>query len=88
MRILNSPAAWGLTIAAVFVYFLYVATAPAQASRPIAGYDYPDLCKNRGAYAMPGVQGAYLFPMHLRFVHPDAEPNRLGRKACVSARMR
>lgn len=58
----------------------------ADATRPVPGYDYPDLCKNIGRYAMPGVQGAYLFPMHLRFVRPYAEPNRFGRKACVRTR--
>lgn len=55
MRILNSTAVWGMTIAAMFVYFLFVATAPAEATRPVPGFKYKDECKN-----IKGKQPIYL----------------------------
>lgn len=64
MRILNSCALWGLTIASVFVYFLFVATAPAEATRPVPGFKYKDVCKNikgkQPIYMVVGV-GPYRF---------------------------
>lgn len=59
-------------------------TTDADATRPVPGVVYPDLCKNRGPHAMPGVQSLLMFPMgFVRFVDPDQEPNRVGRRDCV-----
>lgn len=80
MRILNSPAAWGIAIAAVFIYCLMVATA-ADATRIVMGHNYPDLCKNRGVHAMPHKQTVATFGFW-EFINPDQEPNRVGRRDC------
>ena len=57
---------------------------PAAAFRPVPGHDYPDLCRNRGAYAMPGVQTVALVVLgRVRYVDPLQDPNRLGRRDCV-----
>lgn len=83
MRVLNSPAFWAVTIATVVVYLLMAATAPAHATRIVAGYDYPDLCKNRGAYAMPGKQPVLSFINGwVEYVDPEQEPNRFGKRDC------
>lgn len=59
--------------------------APAEAFRPVAGYNYPDLCKNRGDYAMPGKQPiAAILGGAVQYVDPEQEPNGLGRRDCVT----
>jgi hypothetical protein len=79
------------TIAALAAALTTLALAgPASAFRPVPGRDYPDLCKNRGEYAMPGKQTVALFlPVaRVRFVNPEQEPNRLGRRDCEVVKRR
>lgn len=60
------------------------AATPAEAVRPIAGHDYPDLCKNRGEYAMTGKQTVLmLLGGYVQYADPYQEPNRLGKRDCV-----
>lgn len=55
----------------------------ADATRPVPGYDYPDVCKNRGRFGMPGVQ-TVLEVAGPRLAYVSwSEPNRRGRRACV-----
>ena len=83
---MNRTRTTRLTLAAVAVALglATVATAtPAEAFRPIPGYDYPDLCKNRGAYAMPGEQTVGdILGGPVRYVDPEQEPNKVGRRDC------
>lgn len=73
-----------LAIAAVLL-----TAAPAAATRPVPGYDYPDVCKNRGAYAMPGEQTILdVLGWQLDYVDPDQEPNKVGRRDCVRIEVR
>lgn len=71
-------------IAAVAAALTTLALAgPASAFRPIPGYDFPDLCKNKGEYAMPGEQTKLLLVTNrVSYVDPTQEPNRLGRRDC------
>lgn len=56
---------------------------PAHATRTIAGYDYPDLCKNRGEYAMRGTQTIQsVAGGWIAFVDPTQKPNRAGKRDC------
>lgn len=73
-----------LTLAAlVFAALTAVTATPAHATRIVLDHDYPDLCRNRGAYAMPGVQSGVLMSAgYIRFVDASQEPNRLGRRDC------
>lgn len=72
----------GLLILGFFMCGIWNAV-DASATRPVPGYDYPDLCKNRGAYAMPGEQNVFLFIHgYVEYVNPASEPNKVGRRAC------
>lgn len=63
---------------------LVLTASPAHATRGIAGYDYPDLCKNHGEYAMRGKQSVEdVLSGYVQYVDPYQEPNYLGKRDCV-----
>lgn len=73
--------------AALTLAAMTLTATPAHATRIVHDHDYPDLCRNRGDYAMPGVQNGVLMSAgYIRFVDASQEPNRLGRRDCEAGR--
>lgn len=74
-----------IAVAAACVATMVSIGSPAAALRVAPDYNFHDLCKNRGAHAMPGKQTlADLIYGDVEYVNPEQEPNRFGKRACVS----